>query len=290
MRTLREALQSARFAITADLSMPHQESTDRLLHDADLLKGAVDSIELGGNALGGARASPLALANLLLQRGIDATPHLNCRDHNRIALQSDLLGLRAAGVSSLVLTEGLHNMASEEPAAKPVFDIHCQGLIAMANAMNEEEWPEGKHEFVIGTAAEACLPGPDWSVDELLARAKAGARFIQTRLCFDLPLMRQYVQQLVETKVTWHCSVFVTLAPLPSAENARWLVENIPGTQIPDALIKRMQDSARAHQEGIDICAEHIREIAQLPGVSGIRLLCLDHPEAVLASIEAAGL
>jgi len=270
--------------------MRQQEGADRILRDAALLNGSVDSIELGVNAHGRPQASPVALANVLLQRGIDATPHLNCRDRNRIALQSDLLGLRAAGISSLVLTEGLHNMASEEPAAKPVFDLHCQGLIAMANAMNEEEWPEGKHEFVIGTAAKACLPGPDWRDDELLARAKAGARFIQTQLCFDLPLLRQYMQQLVETKVTWHCSMFVTLTPLPCAKTARWLVENVAGTQIPDALIKRMDDAPDPQQEGIDICAEQMREIAQLPGVSGVRLLCLDHPEAVIASIEAAGL
>ena len=270
--------------------MRHQGNTDRVLRDADLLNGSVDSIGLGGNPPGWAQASPVALANLLLQRGIDATPHLNCRDRNRIALQSDLLGLRAAGVSSLVLTEGLQNMASGEPAAKPVFDLDCQGLIAMANAMNEEEWPDGKHEFVIGTAANACLPGPDWSDDELLSRAKAGARFIQTQLCFDLPLLRQYMQQLVESRVTWHCSMFVTLAPLPCAETARWLVENVAGSQIPDALIKRLDDAPDPHQEGIDICAEQMREIAQLPGVSGVRLLCLDHPEAVLASIKAAGL
>ncbi len=290
MRTLREALQSARFAITAELSTRQQGGSDQTLLDASLLSDSVDSIELGGSSAGQAQASPVALASLLQQRGIDATPRLSCRDRNRIALQSDLLGLRAAGITSLVLTEGVQKIASEEPAGKPVFDLHCQDLITMANAMNEEEWPEGKHEFVIGTTAKACLPGPDWSADELLARANAGARFIQTQPCFDLPLLRQYMQRLVETKVTWHCSVFVTLAPLPSADTARWLAENVAGTLIPDELIRRMDDAPDPQQEGIDICAEQVRELSNIPGISGVKLLCLGDPEAVCASIKAAGL
>lgn len=270
--------------------MRQRGSTEQILRDAALLNGFVDSIELGGSLAGRAQASPVALASLLLQQGIDATPRLSCRDRNRIALQSDLLGLRAAGAASLVLTEGVQNMASEKPAAKPVFDLHCQGLIAMANAMNEEEWPEGKHEFVIGTAAKACLPGPEWSADELLERANAGARFIQTQLCFDLPLLRQYMQRLVETRVTWHSSVFITLAPLPCADTARWLLEHMAGTLIPGELIKRLDDARDPQQEGVDICAEQMREIAKVPGVSGVKLLCLDNPGAVLDSIKAAGL
>lgn len=290
MRTFRKALQGTRLAVTAELALSQQQGLDDVLRGATILSGSVDAIQLADHPLGQAQASPVALANLLLQQGIDATPWISCRDRNRIALQSDLLGLRAAGVTSLLLTEGAYKVESEDPPSKPVFDIHCQELIAMAHAINEEEWPESEHEFVIGTGVEACLPGPDREADVLLARAHAGARFIQTRLCLDLPLLRRYMQRLVETKVTWHCSVVVTLAPLPSADSARWLVNNLAGTLIPDELIRRMDDAPDPQQEGIDICVELLSEIAEIPGTSGVNLLCLENPEAVLSSIKAAGL
>lgn len=283
-------MQGTRLAVTAELVLSRQQNLDDILRGAAILSGSVDAIQLADHPYGQAQASPVALAHILLQQGIDATPWISCRDRNRIALQSDLLGLRAAGVTSLVLTEGGYEAKSENPPSMPVFDIHCQDLIALAHAINEEEWPESEHEFVIGTGAEVCLPGPGREADALLARAHAGARFIQTRLCLDAPLLRRYMQRLVETKVTWHCSVVVTLAPLPSADSARWLAKNLEGTLIPDELIRRMDDAPDPQQEGIDICVELLGEIAGIPGISGVNLLCLENPETVLSSIKAAGL
>ncbi len=118
----------------------------------------------------------------------------------------------------------------------------------------------------------------------------AGARFLQTQPCFNLVLLRRYLQGLVQAKVTWKYSVIVTLAPLPSAKMARWLAENNRGALIPDALIERLENSTDPEQEGIEICAELMREIADIPGVSGINLLTLGNPRAVTASIKASGL
>jgi methylenetetrahydrofolate reductase (NADPH) len=286
-KTFRKALQGTGFPITAELFLRRQSTVDDALQQASQLTGYVDAVQVADNPNSWVQISPLALSSLLIRQGIDPIPRLSCRDRNRIALQSDLLGLRAMGVSSLILVKGSPLPEGNDLNAKPVFDLNCPELVTMAQAMNEEDWPGAGHEFVIGTGATVFGPEPGWKADYLLARAKAGARFLQTQPCFNLVLLRRYLQGLVQAKVTWKYSVIVTLAPLPSANMARWLAENHQGTLIPDALIERLKNSADPEREGIEICTSLMREIVDIPGVSGINLLTLGRPEAVVAAIEA---
>lgn len=290
MKTFRTALQGTGFPITAELFLARRSKVDEVLKQAGFLAGRVDAIQVADNPNSWAQIAPLALASLLIRQGIDPVPRLSCRDRNRIALQSDLLGLRAMGVSSLILTKGDPLPEGNDLKAKPVFDLSCPELVAMAQAMNEEECSAAGHKFVIGTGATVFAPEPGWTADYLLARAMAGARFMQTQPCFNLVLLRRYLQGLVQAKVTWKYSVIVTLAPLPSANMARWLAENSRGALIPDALIERLENTRDPEQEGIDICSELMREVARIPGVSGINLLTLGNPGAVVAAIDASGL
>jgi methylenetetrahydrofolate reductase (NADPH) len=290
LKTFRQVLQGSGFTFTAELSLHRETTIDEALQQAAVVTGCVDAIQLAENPSGRAQVSPLALSGLLARNGIDAVPRLICRDRNRIALQSELLGLRALGVSSLILDKGSRLPAGQEPNTKPVFDLSCRELVAMANAMNEEEWDDGEHEFVIGTSATVFAPEPGWNAELLLARAGAGARFLVTQPCFDPKMLRLYMRRMVEAKVTWNYSVIVTLAPLPSAESARWLVENHRGAVIPDSVIERLEKVPDPQLEGIDICAELMRDIAGIPGVSGFNLLTLGSPEAVVAALEASGL
>jgi len=286
-KTFRNALQGTGFPVTAELFLGRRSTVEEALQQASLLAGHVDAIQVADNPNSWVQISPLALSGLLLRQGIDPIPRLSCRDRNRIALQSDLLGLRAMGVTSLVLVKGSPPPEGNDLNAKPVFDLNCPELIAMAQLMNEEDWPDAGHEFVIGTGATVFGPEPGWKADYLLARAKAGARFLQTQPCFNLVLLRRYLQGLVQAKVTWQYSVIVTLAPLPSAKMARWLAENQQGALIPDVLVERLENSADPEREGIEICAGLMREIVDIPGVSGINLLTLGRPEAVVAAIQA---
>lgn len=290
MNTFRKALHGTGLPIMAELSLDETTTVDDALRQADQLSGSVDAIQVAESPEGQPRIAPLALASLLLRRGIDPVPRISCRDRNRIALQSDLLGCRALGVSSLILVNGSVPEASEDTGAKPVFDLRCPELIAMAQAINEEEWPDTEHEFIIGTGATVFAPKPGWKAASLQARAMAGARFLQTQPCFNPFLLRQYMHGLVEARLTWKFSVVVTLAPLVSADMARLLAVNGRSVLIPDALVERLENAADPIQEGIDICAGLMTEFAGLPGVSGINLLTLGNPDAVIAAIKTSGL
>jgi methylenetetrahydrofolate reductase (NADPH) len=106
----------------------------------------------------------------------------------------------------------------------------------------------------------------------------------------DMSALRRYMERLVGAKVTWQYAVIVTMTPLPSAETGRWLAENSRRSLIPGALIKRMEAARDPEQEGVDICAELMREAATIPGVAGINLLTLGNPPAVLAALDASRL
>lgn len=259
MKTFRKALQGPGFPITAELALPGRTSLDEALRLAVTLAESVDAFQLGEYSGSWNGVAPPALASLLLKRSIDAVPRLGCRDRNRIALQSDLLGLRAVGVSSLILSRGSQAQPGNKPDARPVFDLRCRELVAMAHAMNEEEWSDGDHEFFIGTQVTAVERSTEWNTEWLTARASAGARFLQTRPCADLDLLRNFMQGLVEEKLTWGYSVIVTLSPDPDLE-------------------------------GIDACARLMRKTSQIPGVSGINLMISGHPEAVVEAIHTSGL
>jgi methylenetetrahydrofolate reductase (NADPH) len=252
VKTFRHALQGDAFTITAELALHRQTTVEEALRQARLLADSVDGIQISDSPNAWAQISPVALAGLLIRSGIDAIPRLTCRDRNRIALQSDLLGMRATGVTSVMLTRGNDLPDSPESKAKQVFDVSCRELIAMAHAINEEGSSSVQNELLIGTDTTVVSPPSDQYSMELLARASAGARFLQTQPCLDIDVLRAYMQAMVEAKITWNYAVIVSLAPIPSAEL--------------------------------------MREIASIPGISGINLVCTGNPEAVIAAIESSGL
>ena len=215
-------------------------------------------------------------------------PTLTCRDRNRIAIESDLLGLRALGVSSLILTRGHKVPKKHAVQAANVFDMTGRDLIALAATMEDEATPASG--FFVGTGARVFRPNQEWKADSLSARAAAGARFLQTQLCFNLDILRQYMAAMVEARLTWRYSVIVSLAVLPSAVTAQWVKKNMSDSRIPKYIIERLEKAADPEQEGIRVCAELMQEIAAIPGVSGINLMTTGDAAAIPAAIEASGL
>jgi len=178
LRKFREAVQGDTFSISAELTLKRETTSSDINQQIDVLGHIVDGIQITDSPWSWVQMSPVAASALLLKRGVDPIPVLTCRDRNRIALQSDLIGLRAMGVTSLLLTRG-HRVPEEHhiPAAT-VFDTTGRELIAMANALNEEESTLAGEQFFIGTGARAYRPRKDWRAESLNARASAGARFL----------------------------------------------------------------------------------------------------------------
>jgi 5,10-methylenetetrahydrofolate reductase len=290
MNTFREAIQRSAFAITADLTLRSNSTANEVASQLDLLGPWVDGIQVTDNPWAWVQMSAVSAASLVLRHGFDPIPVLTCRDRNRIALQSDLLGLRALGVGSVLLLRG-HKIPRDHPVrARMIYDASPPDLVAMAAGLSGPEAAAPVNELFIGIGARAFRPSPDWAAESLRERSAAGARFLQTQLCFNLKMLRQYMQCLVEKRLTWKYSVMVALTPLPSAATARWLKKNLNDARIPDTVIRRLEEAADPEREGIEICAELMREMTQIPGVSGVNLMTVGKPESIQAAIKASGL
>lgn len=285
-----QALTSHSFTVTAEMSLGGNTPASEILQQAKALAPYVDGIQVTENPQNRAQMSPVAVAALLLREGIDPVTRVNCRDRNRLALQGDLVGLKALGVSSLILNRGNLMQNPGTLTGKPVFDINCRELIAMAAELGEEPLGGPGKEFMIGTSATVFAPKPDWKAELLKTRTKAGARFIQTQPCFSVSILRRYMKRLVDLRMTWNYAVVVTLAPLPGMETARWQLENPKGTVVPKTIANKLAKATDPERTGIEICARQMLEIASIPGVSGINLLTLGNPAAAIAAIEASGL
>jgi len=290
LRKFREAVQSDTFSISAELTLKRETTSSEMNQQVDVLGEIVDGIQITDSPWSWVQMSPVAASAILLKRGVDPIPRLTCRDRNRIALQSELIGLRAMGVTSLLLTRGHRVPKKHYIPAETVFDTTGRELIAMANALNEESSTRPADQFFIGAGANAIRPRKIWRAESLNAKADAGARFLQTQLCFNADLVRAYIEGLVRTKLTWKYSVMISVTPIPSVKTALWLNENLQDSRIPDHVIKRLEDADDAEQEGINICAELIQEISQIPGVSGVNLMTMGNPESIPAAIRASGL
>ncbi len=290
MRTFREAVQGEKFAITAELTLKRESIKDDVLHQADILGPLVDGIQVTDNPWSWVQMSAVSAASILIHHGIDPIPIFTCRDRNRIALQSDLIGLRALGVTSVLLMRGHRVPEDHVLPATTVFDTTGRELIAMASDLGEDETLGPGRAFFIGIGARAFRPNRGWRAESLTERANAGARFLQTQLCFNMDILRHYMKRFVEAKLTWNYSVMVSLSPLPSAQTAKWLKENMSDSRIPESIIQRLEDARDPQREGIEICAGLMREISEIPGVSGVNLMTTGNAQSIPAAIEASGL
>jgi methylenetetrahydrofolate reductase (NADPH) len=290
MKTFREALKGNGLTITAELTLTKSSTARDIQLQADMLEDLVDAIQVTDIPYAWVQMSSLSAAAILINHGVDPIPILTCRDRNRIALQSDLLGLRALGVTSLVLMRGYQVPKRHSLPGSMVFELSGRELIELAAGMGEGNPPIPGEGFFIGAAANAFRPKRNWQAESLRAKAAAGARFLQTQLCFNLDMLRHYMKRLVEAELTRDYSVMVSLAPLPSAVTATWLKNRMKEARIPAELIQRLEDAKDPEREGIEICAEMMREISEIPGISGINLMTMGNAEAISATIEASGL
>jgi methylenetetrahydrofolate reductase (NADPH) len=282
LQTFYQALRTRDFTLTAELALDAGAGREAIIAQARTLAAAVDAIQVPDSSPSYASLSPVAVSAILLQAGIDPILHLNCRDRNRLALRADVLGAAALGISSLLLMRGKEIPAEVRPKIKTVYDWGTLQLIRFATSLEQVN-------FLIGSIATVFKPDRDWKPTRLEKKADAGTKFIQTQLCFDADLLRHYIARLVVGKFIQRSSVMVALAPLPSADMAQWLGKNLRGAVVPAKVVKRLRQAKDPEQEGINLCAELLEEVATIPGVSGANLICLGNADAIAATVRSSG-
>lgn len=276
--------------ISAELFLQPEMTADMIGEQVRLLQGHVDGILLTDNQGGRLHMSPLAAAAIVKAGGADPIVQLSTRNRNRIALLADLFGAAALGVSSLMLIRGNRVPEGFEPRPKAVHDINAAELIAMAINLNHDESLPSPPDFFVGSIVTAHRAEAGWEPEKLTRKADAGTQFALAHLCMDPGLLADYMKHLVAAGLTRRLSVFVTLAVLHSADDARHLRDSVPNHHIPDAVIDRLEKARDAEAEGIRICAEQLRALSEIPGIRGANLVATRNLATIPAAIEASGL
>ena len=292
--TLQEKLRARRFVITAEVTPPVSADRGELLAKALPLKNLTDAVNITDGAGARPHLGAVTAAALLVEQGIEPILQLTCRDRNRIALQSDLLSAAASGVRNLLMLRGDDPSAGDQPDAVPVFDLDPRSLLDTArNLRDKGELPTGRRvagriDFFLGSADNPVDPPPGWRPASLQAKVDAGAQFVQTQFCMDAGLVRRYLAQLAEHRLTERLSVLIGIVPLRSARSARWIKEKLFGAIIPEALIDRMERAKDPAAEGCRICIDMVRELAEMPQVAGVHIMAPGNDAAVPEVIKAA--
>jgi methylenetetrahydrofolate reductase (NADPH) len=242
------------------------------------LQPFIDAVQIPDNTSTEPHMSPLAAASFALQAGIDPLVHLNCRDRNRIALQSDLMGAAALGVTSLVLSRGEKLSAAHKQRTKGVFDIGAQRLLATARAISANPRLIAPPGFFLGSNVTVIDPPDDWSAEGLDSKAGAGSKFVQTQPCLDVAVLRKYMAALVARKRLERVSVIVQVPLLRSLDAAREMQGMRRPLLISQELLARLEQTDDFARQAELICVEVIGALTAVPGVAGVNLLFMNDP------------
>jgi methylenetetrahydrofolate reductase (NADPH) len=295
---LERVLRSGRFAVTAELNPPDSADPHAVYERALVLASVCDAINATDASGAHVHMSSVAVCALLTRAGYEPVLQVSCRDRNRIAIQGDLLGAAALGVRNVLCLTGDGVQAGDQPEAKAVFDLDSISLLRTARVLRDRsEFLSGRklecppHLF-LGAAENPFAPPYDFRALRLAKKVDAGADFIQTQFCFDVPRLQQFMRDVRDLGLHERVSILVGVGPLRSAKAAEWIRTKVPGVVIPDAVVTRLKSvpEDRQREEGRRICLEIIQEIREMPGVRGIHLMAYRQEHLVAEIIEEAGL
>lgn len=293
---LEKILTAGNFAFTGELGPPRGTDADEVRKKASYLKGTVDAVNITDNQTAVVRMSSWAASIIVIQEGLEPNFQMVCRDRNRLAMQSDILGAYAHGIRNMLCLSGDHQKFGDHPQAKGVFDIDSMQLIGMVKKMRDEGKFLGGTEIghppkiFIGAAANPFADPFEWRVHRLAKKIKAGVDFIQTQCIYNMDKFREWIKQANDMGLTEKAFILAGVTPMKSVGMAKYMKSNVPGMDVPDELVKRLQgvDKKMQADEGIKIACEQIEEFKQLKGVAGVHLMAIEWEHKVPEIAERA--
>jgi len=296
IKTLEQTLKANEFAITAEIPAPISASASEMEEKIDLLTGHVHAINVTDNPGATAHMSSLAGCSIVRNKGIDPIFQVTCRDRNRLAIQSDLMGASALGINNVLTLAGDPVKNGDQPDAKAVFDVNSKKILSIMQSMNDlGETMSGrqlqtKSNFFAGGAAIIHEPENNWDPVALKDKVTQGAKFIQTQFCYDVDLLRDYMKHIVDAGLSEKLFFIIGIGPLRSDKSAKWMRDKLFGTVIPESIVKRMEQAENQIQEGIAICAELINQFEEIDGVHGAHLMAPRNLSAIAPTVKKAGI
>jgi len=293
---LEKALQSGKFAVTAEAGPPKGTSAESVQKKGEALRHCCDAVNITDNQTAIVRMSSLAGCIILKQQGIEPVMQMVVRDRNRLALQSDILGAVAHGIGNFLCLSGDHQKFGNHPTARGVFDIDSIQLIQTLKMMRDEKKflsgddISGEVPLFIGAAANPFADPFEYRVNRLAKKIKAGVDFIQTQAIYDVARFTRWMEMVTERGLDKQVHILAGVIPIKSAGMARYMRSNVPGVIVPDEVVNRMAEAENAKEEGVRIIIEIVEQLKVIPGVHGVHIMAVGWEDIVTEIVGKVGL
>ena len=291
--SLKEALNSGKFTVTAEAGPPKGTDIKKIVHECESLKGKVDAVNVTDNQSAVMRISSTSFCKILLDMGLEPILQMTCRDRNRIGLQSDLLGASILGINNVLCMTGDHPNAGDHKEAKTVYDIESAQLLRVVDSLNNGKDMmgnelQGATNFYQGAVVTPEANPLEPQLMKFEKKVEAGANFFQTQAIYDIDRFKDFMTHVRQ----FPAKILAGLVLLKSAGMANFMNKFVPGITVPQELIDELKEAGKekALDTGIDIMARHIKQLKEENICDGVHIMAIGAEDKVPAIMERAGL
>jgi methylenetetrahydrofolate reductase (NADPH) len=290
--SFREALESGKFLVTAEVGPGKGTDVEHLLKDAEMIKERVDAINVTDLQSSVMRLGSMAVCHMLTDIGIDPIFQVTCRDRNRLALQSDLLSAWVLGIRNILALTGDHPTLGDHPTAKPVFDLDSVTLLKVIGTLNAGQDMAGNElkgtpDFLCGAVVN---PGADneaamdLQIMKMEKKIEAGAKFFQTQGVYDLDAFEKFMKRVAG----FGAKVLGGIILLKSVGMARYMNKNVAGVFVPEPLIQELKQAEDKAQSSINIAVRLVKGMKDL--CDGVHIMALGWESKIPPILDEVGL
>jgi len=293
---LEKLLKRGEFVVTSELGPPRGASREAVEKKAEILKGYADAFNLTDCQTAMVRLSSIAAGTILVNMGMEPIIQMTCRDRNRIAIQSDILGAAALGMKNLLCLTGDHQCFGDHPDAKGVFDIDSIQLLDIVRQMRDEKKFQSGEDIkpeprlFLGAAENPFADPFKYRAIRLAKKIRAGTDFIQTQIIYNIEKFEEWMGLVRDMGLHKKVFILAGVTPIRSLGMAKYMKKNVPGMDVPDEIIKRLEGAEKKKAEGINICLDIIERVRKIEGVAGVHIMAIEWEEIVPEIVERAGL
>lgn len=290
LTTFRASANAGEFLVTAEVAPPKGGNPEHMIQMAATLKGRVHAVNITDGSRAVLRMSSFAASIILQREGIEPICQMACRDRNRIGLQSDLMGAHALGIHNILALTGDPVKAGDHPDAKSVFDLESVRLLQLIEKLNrgfdsnDKALTDGATDLFVGAAVDPQCRSWSGLQKRFERKLAAGAQFFQSQMVTDFELFDKFM-----TQIAAGCNkpILAGIFLLKSAKNARFINKCVPGVEIPEHIIDRLEQAKNPLEEGMKIAAEQV-QIAQ--GLcQGVHMMAVKREDLIVPILDMAG-
>jgi methylenetetrahydrofolate reductase (NADPH) len=295
MSNLERKLDARQFVVTAELPVIDGGGFAEIQRQLEPMRPFVDAFNATDNPSAHAHCSPLAVSIALMQVGTEPVMQLVCRDRNRLALQSDLVGAAMFGIENICCLTGDDVTAGDEPESRRVFDLDGVQLIALARVLERGHYLSGREltpapHFLVGAVENPSAPPLEHRVRRAAKKALAGARFLQLQLCYRAEQLERFMRAAHDTGLSERIALIPSICILRSAGGMRFVAHSVPGIDVPAETVRRVESAVDAEEECFEIAYEMATHALSQPGVAGLHFISFRKDAGIAALCTRLGI